>query len=127
MAGTMRSPSTAGSMESNGGDAVTIIAKIGDKMSRRITITDTEIIDRYHHWFKVIEDRYPVAGSHAEVADTISGWRNQLHQYSVIIEFADGRQIVYMDTTKGRIGRIEVARMTRFAANVNRMAAFAER
>jgi len=104
---------------------MTIIAKIGSKMNRRITITDTEIIDRYHHSFKVIEDRYPIAGAHAEVADTISGWRNQLHQYSVIIKFTDGRQIVYMYTTKGSIGRIEVARMTRFAANVNRVAAFA--
>jgi hypothetical protein len=104
---------------------MTIIAKIGSKMNRRITITDTEIIDRYHHSFKVIEDRYPIAGAHAEVADTISGWRNQLHQYSVIIKFMDGRQIVYIYTTKGSIGRIEVARMTRFAANINRVAAFA--
>ena len=105
---------------------MTIIAKIGGKMNRRITITDTEIIDRYHHSFKVTEDRYPIAGAQAEVADTISGWRNQFHpilgNHQVRGRPAD-RLHVY---DQGFIGRIEVARMTRFAASVNQVAAFWE-
>lgn len=87
-----------------------------------LALDGSEILHKHPRFFKMIEDRYPVAGAKVTVVDDGSGWRNQLHQLSLTIVFADGQTLTTVRTLKGMVGRSEVASAHRFAAAVSNAA-----
>jgi hypothetical protein len=91
-----------------------------------LAIDGEEVIHKHPRYFKMLEDRYPLSGAKASVKDDGSGWRNQLHQFTLLITFADGRELFFMQTLKGAVARTVVAQAQRFATAVNNAAIAAE-
>ena len=102
------------------------VTRMGNSLSEVIFYSDGYIVHkRFSGFGKPQADEYAVAGAIANVTDDVSGYRNQHHEVTVTIRFADGGEIIHPMEAKGKAGRRLHAEALSFAGSVNSAASMA--